>query len=434
MQISGWGRSTSIDTQTEQLETFDLETFRDNLNSNKTLIVRGLGRSYGDSSMADKVILTSRTNRFLSFDVNTGILRCEAGCSLAEIIHLFLPRGWFLPVAPGTKYVSIGGAIASDVHGKNHHLAGSFSDHVLEFTLVTGDGEVRRCSKTKTPDLFRATCGGMGLTGIIIDATIKLMPVNSAFIDQKIIKAQNLEELIQLFAQYSSVEYSVAWIDCLKSGSQLGRGLLMLGTESEQNDLTYLEPKRINVPFALPSLALNKLTVSLFNELYFRKVDKHIVENTTTVDPFFYPLDSIRNWNLMYGRPGFYQYQFALPKEVGYEPVITLLREIACSGQSSFLAVLKYFGPGNENYLSFPMEGPTLAVDFKANSDSRNLMNRLDSIVSECGGRVYLAKDARMSSESFRKYYPNWEVFADIRRKYSSDLCFNSLQSRRLGL
>jgi len=304
----------------------------------------------------------------------------------------------------------------------------------LAFTLITGDGEVRNCSKTESPELFRATCGGMGLTGIIIDATIKLMPVASAFLDQKIIKAQNLEELILLFTQYSSVEYSVAWIDCLKSSKQLGRGLLMLGTESEQKDLAYLAPKRMNVPFGLPSFALNKLTVSVFNELYFRKVNKHFVENTTTIDSFFYPLDSIRNWNLMYGRPGFYQYQLVLPQEVGCKPIITLLRAIACSGQSSFLAVLKYFGPGNDNYLSFPMEGPTLAVDFKANEDSRNLMDRLDSIVSECGGRVYLAKDARMSSESFRKYYPNWEVFADIRRKYRSDLCFNSLQSRRLEL
>lgn len=434
MQISGWGRATNIHAQTEQWETFDLETVRKSLNRNKTLIVRGLGRSYGDSSLADRVVLTSRTNRFLSFDVSTGILRCEAGCSLAEIVQLFLPRGWFLPVVPGTKYVSIGGAIASDVHGKNHHLAGSFSDHVLEFTLLTGDGEVRRCSKTKTPELFRATCGGMGLTGIIIDATIKLIPVASAFIDQKIVKAQNLKELIRLFAQYSSVEYSVAWIDCLKSGKQLGRGLLIVGTQSKQNDLTYFAPKPLKLPFGLPNFVLNKMTVSLFNECYFRKVDKNIIENTTTVDPFFYPLDRIRNWNLMYGRPGFYQYQFVLPKKVGYEPVMTLVREISRSGQSSFLAVLKYFGRGNDNYLSFPMEGPTLAVDFKANSDSRKLMNRLDSIVSECGGRVYLAKDARMSSGSFQKYYPNWEVFADIRRKYKSDLIFNSLQSRRLGL
>ena len=434
MQLTGWGRSTSIDARVNQLETFDLHAIRRSRNHKTTLIVRGFGRSYGDSSLADEVILTSRSNRLLSFDSCSGILRCEAGCSLAEIIQLFLPLGWFLPVAPGTKYVSIGGAIASDVHGKNHHLSGSFSDHVLTFTLLTGDGELRRCSKAETPELFRATCGGMGLTGIIVDATIQLMPVASALIDQKIIKARNIEELTQLFEQYSKVDYSVAWIDCLKGGGQLGRGLLMVGNESKQKDLSYRPPKRVSVPFGLPGFALNKLTVSLFNELYFRKIDRRIVENTTSIDPFFYPLDSIRNWNLMYGRPGFYQYQFVLPKVIGYQPVVRILREIATSGQSSFLAVLKYFGPGNGNYLSFPMEGPTLAVDFKATQDSRKLMDKLDTIVAECGGRVYLAKDARMSPESFRKFYPNWEAFTDIRRKHQSDYFFNSFQSRRLEI
>ena len=434
MEISGWGRSKTIVAEPELLENFDLRSFKQTANHPETFIVRGLGRSYGDSSLADKVILTSHFNRMLSFDPLNGILRCEAGCSLAEIIQVFLPRGWFLPVAPGTKYVSVGGAIASDVHGKNHHLAGSFSEHLLGFRLVTGDGEIRTCSRIDSPELFNATCGGMGLTGIITDATIKLIPVKSALIDQTIIKAQNLEELIRLFEKHASVQYSVAWIDCLKRGEQLGRGLLMLGRESDQQDLAYTERKPIAVPFGLPGFALNQITVSVFNEFYFHKAKQPLIQSTTNIDPFFYPLDSIRNWNLMYGKPGFYQYQFAIPKRVGSEPLVNMLRDIAGSGQSSFLAVLKYFGPSNDNYLSFPMEGLTLAVDFKANPDSRKLMDRLDQIVGECGGRVYLAKDARMSAASFRKYYPEWEALAEIREKYKSDLYFNSVQSRRLGI
>ena len=433
MEISGWGKSKSITTETQLLETFSSRSLR-KIKKGETFIVRGLGRSYGDSSLADKVILTSHSNRMLSFDSANGILRCEAGCSLAEIIRVFLPRGWFLPVAPGTKYISVGGAIASDVHGKNHHVTGSFSEHLIDFRLITGDGEIRTCSRSETPDLFKATCGGMGLTGIITDATIKLMPVKSSLIDQTIIKAQNLEELVQLFIEHASVEYSVAWIDCLKAGKQLGRGLLMLGRESKQQNLAYTERKPMAVPFGLPSFALNKITVSAFNELYFRKVKQPIIESTTTIDPFFYPLDNIRNWNLMYGKPGFYQYQFAIPKSVGSEPLINMLRDISSSGQSSFLAVLKYFGPSNNNYLSFPMEGLTLAVDFKANTASRSLMDRLDQIVAECGGRVYLAKDARMSTQTFRKYYPDWEALAEIRAQYKSDLYFNSVQSKRLGI
>ncbi len=434
MEISGWGKSKKIVAETELLENFDLRSLRETTKRHDTFIVRGLGRSYGDSSLADRVVLTTNYNRMLNFDPLNGILHCEAGCSLAEIIQVFLPQGWFLPVAPGTKYVSVGGAIASDVHGKNHHIAGSFSEHLLGFRLVTGDGELRTCSKTETPELFNATCGGMGLTGIITDATIKLIPVKSALIDQTIIKAQNLGELIQLFEKHASVQYSVAWIDCLKRGNQLGRGLLMLGRESDKSDLAYTERKPIAVPFGLPSFALNQITVSVFNEFYFQKVKQLHIQSTTNIDPFFYPLDSIRNWNLMYGKPGFYQYQFAIPKRVGSEPLVNMLSDIASSGQSSFLAVLKYFGPSNNNYLSFPMEGLTLAVDFKANSDSRKLMDRLDQIVGECGGRVYLAKDARMSAESFRKYYPNWEALAEIREQYKSNLYFNSVQSRRLGI
>jgi len=396
-------------------------------------IGRGLGRSYGDSALSDKIALSERLNHFISFDQKTGQLRCEAGVSLDDILKVFVPKGWFLSVTPGTKFVTVGGAIASDVHGKNHHLEGSFSDHVTSLTLIT-DGQEVTCSREEYPDLFHATCGGMGLTGMITEATFKLKPIKSAYISQKVIKAKNLETALELFDQHQDVTYSVAWIDCLSTGENLGRSLLMLGEHADKGELTTHKESLLNMPCDMPSLLLNKHTIQAFNLAYYHKQLKEEVVNSIHYDSFFYPLDGINNWNRMYGSNGFTQYQFVIPKEAGKQGLSEILAAIAESKQGSFLAVLKVFGQGNHNPLSFPMEGYTLALDFKLNDKLFALLDRLDLIVRKHQGRLYLTKDVRMSEAMFKASYPRWEEFQAVRKEYGVDEVYHSLQSKRIGL
>jgi decaprenylphospho-beta-D-ribofuranose 2-oxidase len=396
-------------------------------------IPRGLGRSYGDSALAQTVVTSKRMNRFISFDQDSGLLNCDAGVSLGDILETFVPNGWFLTVTPGTKFVSVGGAIASDVHGKNHHSEGCFSDHVRSLTLVI-DNQRIECSRETHADLFYATCGGMGLTGIIIEATIKLKSIKSAYINQKVVKAKNLESALLLFDEYESFTYSVAWIDCLSTGANLGRSLLMLGEHAEQGELIAHTDGKLTMPCNMPSFLLNKYTIQAFNSAYYNRILKDEVNNTIHYDPFFYPLDGIDNWNRMYGKNGFTQYQFVIPKEAGLEGLTEILTAIAESKQGSFLAVLKVFGESNKNLLSFPMEGYTLALDFKLTDKLFTLLDKLDDIVRKFNGRLYLSKDVRMSEEMFKATYPQWEEFQILRKQYGADKLFNSLQSQRIGL
>lgn len=396
-------------------------------------IARGLGRSYGDSALAKDIINSSRINHFISFDQNTGILCCEAGVSVDDILTTFVPKGWFLYVTPGTKFVTVGGAIASDVHGKNHHIDGCFSEHVLSITIIIND-ELVTCSRTQHPELFNATCGGMGLTGVIVSATFKLKPITSAYIDQKIIKAKNLESVLNLFEKYRDTTYSVAWIDCLSTGDNLGRSLLMLGEHSETGLLEAHTKGVVNIPFDMPAFLLNKYTVQAFNTAYFNKQTNDEVTSVVHYNSFFYPLDGIGNWNRMYGKNGFTQYQFVIPKSAGKDGLTEILKTISDSKQGSFLSVLKVFGKENENYLSFPTEGYTLALDFKLNSRVLSLLERLDLIVRKYKGRLYLTKDVRMSEQTFKEGYSQWEEFQAVRKHYGANRSYNSLQSKRLGL
>ena len=396
-------------------------------------IARGLGRSYGDSALSENIVVSDKLNHFISFDDDTGTLQCEAGVSLEEILTNFVPKGWFLSVTPGTKFVTVGGAIASDVHGKNHHLEGSFSDHVSSLTLIT-NGKQITCSREDNTDLFHATCGGMGLTGIITEATFKLKPITSAYISQKVVKAKNLEAALVLFEQYKDVTYSVAWFDCLSTGDNLGRSLLMLAEHADKGKLTPHRNGFLNMPCDMPSFLLSKYTIQAFNSVYYNKQLKEEVNNTVHYDSFFYPLDGINNWNRMYGGNGFTQYQFVIPKKSGKEGLTEILATIAESKQGSFLAVLKVFGEGNKNYLSFPMEGYTLALDFKLNDKLFSLLDRLDLIVRKYEGRLYLSKDVRMSEGMFKESYSQWEEFQAVRKKFGADELYHSLQSKRIGL
>jgi FAD/FMN-containing dehydrogenase len=387
----------------------------------RTVLPRGLGRSYGDSCLneGNALLLTRSLNRFIAFDREQGLLRCEAGVSLAEILRLIVPQGWFLPVTPGTKFITVGGAIANDIHGKNHHAAGNFGNHVTRFELLRSDGSRRVCSRTENTDWFRATIGGLGLTGLITWAEFRLQPVANAAIAQETVKYRDLEEFFRLSEESTrDYAYTVAWIDCLARGRDLGRGLFTRGNHAPaQADapLHLREPAPLSVPMYAPNFTLNSLTVRAFNFAYYGKQQTRVKRAITHYDPFFYPLDAIHHWNRVYGRRGFLQYQCVVPyKQDGGAVMRKLLETISDARAGTFLVVLKTFGdkPG-EGMLSFPRPGVTLALDFpNQGSNIFRLLNRLDEITGQAGGLVYPAKDARMSPTSFAAFYPQYREFA----------------------
>jgi len=398
------------------------------------LIARGLGRAYGDSALAQQVMAMQQLDQFISFDPETGLVRCAAGVSLDTMLRVFVPRGWFLPVTPGTRFVTVGGAIASDVHGKNHHVDGTFGTHVRELDLLLGNGERVTVSPTAHPELFHATCGGMGLTGVILAATVQLKRVQSSDVIETTIKAPNLDSALAAFEQHGASTYSVAWIDCLARGASLGRSLLMLGEHAPAGELAAPSKGALPVPFDLPAGLLNRASVQAFNTLYYHRILRQRSTRRVPYTPFFYPLDALSGWNRLYGKAGFVQYQFALPRQAGAAGMRAVLAAIADSGRGSFLAVLKAFGAANANHLSFPVEGYTLALDFKVEPAVFALLDHLDRIVLDHGGRLYLAKDARMSIETFRRGYPRWQEFEQVRARWHAHGHFASTQSRRLGL
>ena len=378
------------------------------------------GRSYGDSCLNEGGISldVSHLTRFISFDEERGLLRCEAGISLADILEVMVPRGWFPPVTPGTKFVSVGGAIANDIHGKNHHKAGTFGRHVTQFELLRSNGERLLCSPVENSELFRATIGGLGLTGIILWAEIRMKPIRTPYISMDRIRYGSLAEFEQIAADSDQdFEYTVAWVDCLASGKHLGRGIFMRGNhETATRYVRQPLPKKksLAVPLDLPSFTLNSLTIRAFNEVYYRAQLSDRVHKVEPYDPFFYPLDSVYNWNRIYGKRGFFQYQCVVPFTNGYEVMKEILGRISRAREGSFLVVLKEFGDvPSPGMLSFPRPGLTLALDFSNHGcKTLRLFNELDTLVCQNGGVVYPAKDARMSAESFQAYFPQWETFA----------------------
>lgn len=393
------------------------------------LLPRGLGRSYGDSCLNDNQTLigSSKLNHFISFDEVSGILRCEAGTSFDQVLQLTVPRGWFLPVTPGTKFVTVGGAIANDVHGKNHHYAGNFGHHVLQFELLRSTGERISCSKEENSDLFFATIGGLGLTGFITWAEFKLKKISSAWIKQEQIKFESLNEFFSLAsASEKDFEFTVAWVDCV-SGSDV-RGIFIRGNyaETQAHDNFRVHPTHSfkTVPCFFPQWALNKLSIKAFNELYHRKNLSKQKTNIVHYDPFFYPLDSIHQWNKIYGKRGFLQYQFVVPYSPRTEHAVADIFKILKQSQmGSFLAVLKTFGSiKSDGLLSFPQEGVTLALDFPNYGEELfKVLEQCDAIVKDCHGSIYPAKDARMSSENFKSFFPHMNEFEKyIDPKFSS--------------
>jgi len=432
MSFMSWGMYPKVKNTVFKFD--EKKTLRKIINEHDKLIPCGNGRSYGDSALNSNIVDVRSKNCFIDFNEETGLLHVQAGVLLSEILESFVPRGWFLKVTPGTKFITVGGAIASDIHGKNHHIEGCFSECIKEFKIMLADGEVVTCSKEATPNLFKATCGGQGLTGIILDAKIYLKKINSQYINQTTIKTKNLKETFKAFEEYQDRPYSVAWIDCLAKGNKIGKCLLMVGDFRDDGKLDYKVKRQKNIPFNFPSFVLNNWSVRVFNWLYYRKVKQRISKQIVDIDTFFYPLDAIGHWNHIYGKNGFTQYQFILPKELSYKGLEEILSAISKSGKGSFLAVLKLYGKANDNYLSFPMEGYSLALDFKIEKGLFDLLNKLDEIVVKYKGRIYLAKDARVSQEAFEKGYPKIESFRQYRKENKMDSKFQSLQSKRVGI
>jgi FAD/FMN-containing dehydrogenase len=378
----------------------------------------GAGRSYGDVCLLENgtLLKTRGMDRLLHFDSQTGVLRCEAGVTLSEILDFAVPRGFFLPVTPGTKYVTVGGAIANDIHGKNHHVAGTFGCHVLRFELVRSDGARFICSPTENFDWFAATVGGMGLTGLISWAEIRLRPIVSRKIQYKGTKFIGIDEFVALSKASTHSEYTVSWIDCVATGKNFARGIFMQGDHAETPDaLTPSKEPWLILPVDVPEFALNRFSIGLFNTLYYNK--QFGKEKTGFVDyePFFYPLDSLLQWNRMYGKSGLLQFQCVLPWEADQQMgIVKILKAITASGLASFLAVIKVFGDvSSPGMLSFPAPGITLALDFPIRAEvSFDLLDRLARITQEHGGRMYPAKDARMTAEQFQAFYPQWQAFA----------------------
>jgi FAD/FMN-containing dehydrogenase len=438
-QIANWGNYPALKSNEVQFTT--ISELQQIIKNNSALIARGNGRCYGDASLAGVTVSTLKFDKILFFDRQNGIIQCQSGIVLDQLLEVIVPDGWFLPVTPGTKFVTVGGLVASDVHGKNHHVDGSFSRHILEMEVMMGDGESVVCSKEKNSDLFEATCGGMGLTGVIVLVKFQLKKIETSYIHQTTIRADNLAELLNLFEENKHFTYSVAWIDCLKKGKDFGRSILMLGehaTVDQLNDKQKQDPLKlpkktaIAFPFYMPSWLLNNFTMRLFNFFIYHKNFKKKKVSNVPYEPFFYPLDAILHWNRGYGKKGFVQYQFVVPLE-NKNGLIAILNKIAQKGWGSFLAVLKVFGE-QKDLISFPMEGYTLALDFPVRDNLFEFLEELDKIVLEYNGRIYLSKDARMKSDTFWNGYSNAKKFASVIEKYDAEKKFSSVQSSRLSI
>ncbi len=390
-----------------------------------TLLPFGYGKSYGDVCLNENGTLldTKGLNKLIAFDENTGVLRCESGVTLASILEYATPRGWFLTVTPGTKHVSVGGCIANDVHGKNHHVDGTFGCHVRKFELVRSDRERIICSPDDNPELFRATIGGLGLTGLITWAEFQLMKSPTPFFYTESIKFDNLDRFFEINEESEQeFRYSVSWIDTTATDGNLGRGLFNRGNQADPSVHAIPPlPGEMMLPFPFDAPFINTATVQAFNILYYHKQLDRVVRGVSHYNPFFYPLDAILGWNKAYGKNGFLQYQFVMPFS-SREALKDILKFISASGLSSFLTVLKTMGSvRSPGMLSFPRPGITMAVDFRISPKTLAVVNDLDRIVTAAGGVLYPAKDARMAGSDFRKFYPMWEEFSSyIDPKFSS--------------
>ncbi|MET0344199.1 MAG: FAD-binding oxidoreductase [Polyangiales bacterium] len=440
-QLTGWGANKRTPCYLACPETVAEVASR--LDPHGT-IARGLGRSYGDAALNTHgmVLGMPRVDRYLAFDDATGVLVCEAGVSLERIIRDFAPRGWFPMITPGTKFVTVGGCIANDVHGKAHHAQGSFSACVESMTVLLASGQVLNASREEHSDLFWASFGGMGLLGVILTAAIRLRKIETTYFRQQPIHARNLDEMLAALDENDAkYPYSVAYVDPVATGDKLGSGILTVGDhatraelppELAKDPLHVSGPAKLRLPFELPEIALNPLTIRIVNVAI-----KQLQSSTKPFkhyEGFFYPLDIAHDWNRAYGKRGFTQYQFVIPFDDGPRRLRELLGAIVSSGELPFLNVLKRMGKQSEGHLSFPTEGYTFAIDFPIRAGTEALTRRLDAMVLDAGGRIYLGKDAFVNAETFRAMYPRLDEWLAVKRKYDPDTLFTSDLGRRVGL
>jgi decaprenylphospho-beta-D-ribofuranose 2-oxidase len=441
--LSGWGNYPVAATQC--LAEGGPTKIAGLVGTHGQLIARGMGRAYGDAAIGQNfTVPTLGLNRLRSFDAATGLLRVEAGVSIADVLATFAPRGYFFPVVPGTKFITVGGAIAADVHGKNHHLDGGFVNGVEDFRLVTSGGESLTCSRKVNPQLFAATAGGMGLTGIIVEATLRLRPIETGWLRQQTHIADDLDAAIAALELTAASTYSVAWIDCLATGKSLGRSLIYAADHASAQDCDllgvdgkiYASPRtvRLAAPLYAPGWFLNRASVGAFNALYFSRGSARAGRpELVHWDPYFFPLDAIGQWNRIYGRRGFVQHQCVIPLHAARGVLAEILDRVSRRSSVSFLAVLKQLGESN-GMMSFPMRGYTLAMDFPMTDTLLPFLDELDTLVTGAGGRLYLAKDARQSRATLEAGYPEITAFRELRKHTGADKHFASHLSARLGI
>jgi len=435
--VSGWGRHPVAYGEVARPERLRLPP------DGRPVLPRGLGRSYGDAAVpaapGGRVLETARADRVLAFDQGSGTLTCEAGLSLAEILRLCLPRGWFPPVTPGTKFVTVGGCVACDVHGKNHHRDGSFGAFVERLVVQVADGRMVECGPARERELFLATVGGMGLTGLITEVTVRLQPAECGWMLVETEPVAGLGAMLDgLRDAAKDWQYTVGWIDCLARGAALGRGILLRGRHASRGEAPAgppRAPRRLAVPLDAPEWLLSPVMMRAFNTAYYQ-VHARRPGGSARVVPyqgFFYPLDAIGDWNRLYGRRGFLQYQCVVPRAAGAQAVALLLERLAAAGTASFLAVIKDCGPESDAYLSFPLEGTTLALDLPYRGVSTEaLVHELNATVIASGGRVYLAKDAITRAEDFARMVPRLAEWRRVREKWDPGHRFRSAQSVRI--
>ena len=433
MNISGWGKNNIINSEIVYPEN-DAEIIKIIKSlKNGSIITRGLGRSYGDMSLNKNALSLEKYEKYYNLDEETGILDCSANVSISEILEKIINKGWFLNVSPGSKFVTIGGAIANDVHGKNHHKDGSFSDYIVELKLIIPDGTIRICSKKKDSQLFRATCGGAGLTGIIISTKIKLLSISSKNIDVKTFKTKSIKETLKKFKELEKSKYLVAWLDT-KNKKNLGRSVVFSGEHSDDKNLDFKLKKGFKLSSLFGKIIMNSFFISIFNKFYYL-IHKNNSNQKKDIDNFFYPLDRILNWNELYGKKGFTQLQILIKDENKYEEILNQVLNFFMNKKIySFLSTLKEYGKGNDNYLSFAESGLSITLDIPIKENFFEIYKEFERTFSNQSVKIYLAKDSFMSENFFKNTYNKISLFKEMKKKIDPEYKLQSIQSKRLGL